>query len=108
MRSLFIYLDIDKAIADFTKLIKMKPKVPCGYYSRGWVYTEKGEYDRAIADFTRAIDLGDIYCHLNRGSAYAKTGKKFEAIAEFTEFIRLSEDPELVEEARQEVERLHT
>ncbi len=46
--------------------------------------------------------------YYNRGWAYAKTGKKFEAIAEFAEFISLSEDPEIVEEARQEIESLHT
>jgi regulator of sirC expression with transglutaminase-like and TPR domain len=66
-----------------------------------------GQYDKAIADFTQTINLGDIYCLLDRGSAYARIGNKCEAIADFEDFLRLSEDPELVEEVRQEVEKLH-
>jgi len=131
----------DKALADFTELIKMNPNKFDSYYSRGWAYAEKGDYARAIADFTelikmnndsseayysrgkaylsagkynnkavadfsRAIDLGDIYSCFSRGLAYAETGKKSEAVADFLMIIRLSKDPELIPKARQEIEKL--
>ncbi len=38
--------------------------------------------------------------------AYAEKGKKSEAIADFNMIIRLSEDPELMPKARQEIEKL--
>ena len=100
--------EYDRAIVDFTRLVKVYSGVPGGYYSRGWAYAEKGEYDRAIADFTRDIELGDIYCHFARGLAYAKIGNKSEAIADFDVIVRLSGDPELIPKAKQEIESLQT
>ena len=100
--------EYDRAIADFTSLIKMNPYSCEAYYNRGEAYAEKGEYDKAIADFTRDIDLGDIYCHFARGLAYAKMGRKSEAIVDFDVIVKLSEDPELIPKAKQEIERLQT
>lgn len=98
--------EYDEAITDFTNLIEMNPDSGEAYFNRGEAYADKGEYDRAIADFTRDIVLGDIYCYFVRGLVYAKMDKKSEAIADFDVTVRLSEDPELIPKARQEIERL--
>lgn len=50
--------DFSRAITDYSRIISMKPKDPSEFYfKRGDVYLAVREYDSAIADFTRAIDL---------------------------------------------------
>jgi len=50
-------------------------------------YERKGEYDRAIADYTEAIrlDRGSALSYSNRGSAYEKKGELDKALADFRE-----------------------
>jgi tetratricopeptide (TPR) repeat protein len=56
------------------------------------VYGNKGEYDRAIADFTEAIRLDPklATAYSNRGLAYEKKGGYDRAIADFNQAIRLN------------------
>ena len=54
-------------------------------------YGNKGEHDKAIADYTEAIRLNPKYAeaYYNRGVAYEDKGEHDKAIADFTEAIRL-------------------
>lgn len=85
--------EYDRAIIDFTKLVKKYPCAPGGYYSRGWAYAGKGEYDRAIADFTSLINLNPDPCeaYYSRGEAYADKGDYKKAIVDFTRAIGLGD-----------------
>ena len=58
-------------------------------------YGDKGENDRAIADYNEAIRLDPKYAaaYNNRGNAYRDKGDTDRAIADFNEAIRL--DPKL-------------
>jgi tetratricopeptide (TPR) repeat protein len=47
----------DKAIADYTEYIRLRPKHPDTYSNRGAAWREKGEYDKANADFDEAFRL---------------------------------------------------
>ena len=47
----------DQAIDYFTSEIRPRPNAAKAYLLRGYVWREKGEYDKAIADFTEAIKL---------------------------------------------------
>jgi tetratricopeptide (TPR) repeat protein len=64
------------------------------YFQRGLAYGEKAEYDHAIADFTRVIELdpksADAY--IGRGLAYGEKDDCDNAVADFTRAIEL--DPE--------------
>ena len=42
------------------------------YYNRGIAYGDKGEYDKAIEDYSKAIELNPEYAEAynNRGNAY--------------------------------------
>ena len=42
--------EYDKAIEDFSKIIKDKPKDKEGYLDRSYVYELKGDYVNGIAD----------------------------------------------------------
>ena len=49
--------ETDRAISDFTKVIKMNPRFANAYFYRGRSYFHKGEHDQAISDLTDAIEI---------------------------------------------------
>ena len=63
--------EYDKAIADFTEVIRLDPKAAHAYTGRGGAWSERAEYDKAIADFTEAIRLDpkDADAYTDRGEA---------------------------------------
>lgn len=65
------------------------------YYNQGVVRLEKGEYDAAISDFTRAIELRPRFAmaHFYRGRAYHRKGEHDKALPDLNEAIEL--DPNL-------------
>ena len=60
---------------------------------RGLSHAEKGDHDKAIADFTEAIRLDpkDAAVYSLRGLSYAAKGDHDKAIADYTEAIRLNQ-----------------
>ena len=78
------------------------------YSNRGISYGDLGQFERSIEDFDEAIRLNpkvaEFYPY--RGLAYKQIGKKDEAIADFEKFITLTDNPEWIETARQEIEEL--
>ena len=65
--------------------------MPQAYSNRGLAYYEKGDLDRAIADYSEAIRLDPKYAYAynNRGNAYYDKGDHDRAIADYSEAIRL-------------------
>lgn len=65
--SIFLYLhrgraraklkDYTGAIADYNETLKINSLFPPGYYWRGWSQLERGEYQLAIRDYDKAIEL---------------------------------------------------
>ena len=47
----------DEAISDLNKAIALKPDDAVAYESRGWVYEEKGEVEKAIENYREAARL---------------------------------------------------
>jgi tetratricopeptide (TPR) repeat protein len=66
----------DRAIADYTTAIQLKPDYAEAYNDRGFAYYLKGDTERAIADYTRAIELRPTYAkaYNSRGVAYMAHG----------------------------------
>ena len=62
------------------------------HYDRAVEYANKGDYDRAIDDFSAAIRLDPKYdpAFNNRGAAYLAKGENDRAFADFSEAIRLN------------------
>jgi len=116
------YWEPDKAIADFTKAIELDPDEAEYYYCRGETYYHLADYywdkadyyryqdevqlfeeavinlvnskSKAIADFTRAIELEpeDAKVYFKRGQCYAGNGDYFRAAADFTKAIELGRE----------------
>ena len=64
------------------------------FTNRGITYYNKGRYDRAIADFTTAIELepDDAIAYYARGRAYANKDQYDRAIQDYDQAIRLRPD----------------
>jgi tetratricopeptide (TPR) repeat protein len=86
----------ERAIVDYTEVIRLNPGDASAYSGRGNAYRNKGDYDRAIADYTEAIRLNpsDASAYMNRGDAYEGIKDYDRAIADYTEAIKLQPDNE--------------
>ncbi|MEI7725576.1 MAG: tetratricopeptide repeat protein [bacterium] len=88
-----IYYDnqqYDKAIADFTRSIDIRPKYPDPYFNRGNCYF-KTDPAQAINDYSKGLSLKQDYSrgYNCRGDAYSATGKYDSAILDYGRAIRL-------------------
>ena len=72
----------------------LNPQKHVFYNNRGIDYGEKGEYDLAIKDFTKAIDLKPDYAfaYNNRGAVYRNKGEHDFAIEDCNKAIQLKSD----------------
>ena len=71
-------------------------------------YRLKEEWDMAIAEYNKAIELDNNYtsAYFERGELYKRLGKKSEAIADFEKVVSLSNKPETIEAAKRYIEVL--
>src|SRR5947209_7652570 len=61
------------AIADWTETLKVRSKYSIAYYNRACAYSELGNSEEAIKDFSQAIDINSGWGEgINLASAYAK------------------------------------
>jgi tetratricopeptide (TPR) repeat protein len=84
----------DPAIDDYNRAAELDPNNPYIYANRGQAYLEKGEVDKAILDFTKALNLGGItaddHVYFNdRARAYFKKGALDLALADVNLAISL-------------------
>jgi tetratricopeptide (TPR) repeat protein len=75
-------------------VLRRQPDDVAAYLGRGLAHTNKGEYDRALADYGQAIrlkpDMADAY--VRRARAYDEKGDHDRAIADLDQAIRLKPD----------------
>ena len=82
----------DKAIEDFTAVLKLDPENPQAVNNRGFTYYLRNEPKKAVADFTVAIGLNPKsgLAYNNRGFNRQMFGDYAGAIEDFNKAIELS------------------
>ena len=88
---LAIKADWDKAIEEFTQVLRFLPDDTGAYVNRGIAWRSKGELDKAIVDYNQAIRL-DVKlpaAYTNRGIVWELKGEYDRAIADYDQAIRL-------------------
>lgn len=82
--------DAEKLVRDRTDL----PGVFRIYYNRGTYYVRIKQYDNAISDLKRSIELypAQPYAYHNLGAAYREKGEMEEALKYFSKAIQLNKD----------------
>ena len=68
------------------------PKDAAGYNKRGIAWSEKRDYERAIADYNEALRLNPQYhfAYYNRGNAWRSKRDYERAIADYSEALRIN------------------
>ncbi len=81
----------DKAIADYSRAIRLKPDDEA-HYNRGEAYFKQQRYKKAIKDFSRAIRFNRkmANAYYNRGTSYFHLRRFRRAIKDFSRTIRLA------------------
>jgi lipoprotein NlpI/pimeloyl-ACP methyl ester carboxylesterase len=84
--------DYDRAIQDYSEVIRQNPTSADAFIGRGSTYLAAGEYDRAIQDYNEAIRLNprSAGAFTGRGSAYLHKGAYERAIPDFNAAISLN------------------
>jgi tetratricopeptide (TPR) repeat protein len=78
--------DHDLRIEGCSAIIQHNPKDVVAYHNRGEAHGLKGDIDRAISDYTKAIALNPNYAptYNARGRAYMSKGDYLRAVADVT------------------------
>ena len=90
----YFHNDLDRAIAQFEKVLALEPSFAFAHYALGDVCTHKGEYDRAFREFNLAIELGgrSVNHVAVLGYAYGRAGNRDLAQARLQELIARTAD----------------
>jgi tetratricopeptide (TPR) repeat protein len=75
---------------------------PRPYNNRGLAYADQGNLARALADYSKAIELNPNFAaaYFNRGALYREQGQKTQAIADLEKYLEL--DSNLADRAQVE------
>jgi tetratricopeptide (TPR) repeat protein len=90
--------NMDGAFADFEEAIRINANMAEAYMNRGSIYAARQEFDKAIEDSTKALDLGmsraedQATALTNRAAAYLGQEKYDQAIADATKAIEAKAD----------------
>ena len=95
--------EYEKAIEDYGIATNLNESYHEAYNGRGYAYSCLNEYEKAIDDYTKAISIQPTNAeyYYNRGYAYKAIGNDPEATADLHKCIELTDDPSLIQKARE-------
>ncbi len=98
----------DAAIGEYTKVIEIKPDSPQAHVNLGVALKNKGEINKALESYNRALDLQEGYVEAlsNRGWVYIEQEKWPEARRDFNHALKVKpEDPGALQGLAQVLEK---
>ena len=77
-----------------SQAIAINPNFSYAYGSRGLAYSQLGQYNSALEDFSKALALDSNYAraYVNRGKLYLKTGNKELAVPDFQKACAMGDE----------------
>ncbi len=87
--------DYEAAIESADKALELNQDNAWAYFARGSAYSDKGEYERAITEYNRGLELcpkdrGDYVANLaNRGDTYRELGEYDKALADVNQALKM-------------------
>lgn len=86
-----------------------KKTLNAALYNRGGAYSAAGQFDKAVADFTQALQLNpnDGILYIGRGNAYLQNGDFDHADADFDAAIRLHAQPAVAYSGKGMIDFVH-
>lgn len=86
--------DYDGAVAEYAKVVELRPEAAEAYNNLGVALRKKGQFEKAVTSFDRALELRADYreARSNRGWVYVEQKRWQEARRDFEEVLKL--DPE--------------
>lgn len=97
------------AVGNYSRAIRLDSGYTDALYSRGVLYwRELGQYDCAIQDLTRVLELDPSWAmaYLNRGLAFKMKQDYRKATADFEQFLLEGQDDFWLEAARRQLAEL--
>ena len=89
-------------------MIELRPKFADGYNNRGVAYMKMGDYDRAIAEQTKALEIDSttpeaFSYYFNRALTYLKAGKATQGLSDAERALQLSPNSAFALNARGQI-----
>lgn len=90
--------EYNKAVADYSRAIRLNPKFSSAYSNRALASHAMGDYDMAMADHDEAIrlDPNNAFAYDARGQTWVNKGVPEKARVDFSHSIRLDPDKAMV------------
>ena len=102
----FVFVEDEKAIVCFNKLLELDPNNKEAYYWRGNAYWQVSEYNSALNDYNKAILLNPKKAEYYSGRANVQgvfLGNYKEAISDYSKAIKLEKNDGSFYESRADV-----
>jgi len=93
--------DYNKIIAETTKIIEENSQeqiyIAIAHYNRGWVYYSRYKEDKAISDFTRAIEIrpGFVHAYGMRAASFYALKEYEKALSDVKESLKIDENDQI-------------
>lgn len=94
-QSMYAWLDASGEVIPFyTKMIASHPGQTESYWKRAYAYHQRGQYELAIGDYTRAMELDAElqYLRINRAQSYVCLGQFASAFLDYDQLIAQNPD----------------
>jgi tetratricopeptide (TPR) repeat protein len=84
---------IEEAKSFYSRAIELDPRLAEAYYSRSVIFTDEGDFDRAVRDATDALSIDPTNARAlnNRGLAYIKMGYFDRALEDLNKALELDD-----------------